>query len=227
MLQKTLAALAAGVIAAHAANISGAGASFPAPVYFDWAYLYQKETGNQVNYQSIGSGGGIKQISARTIDFGASDKPLKPKRLDKKRLYQFPAVIGSIVAAYNIPGLKDGQLKLENKDLAAIFMGKIKYWDDKAITEDNPGVKLPHKEIVVSDFRDAAAALRSGVDQCELANGVAIPYHELHIFTVELQILRNRTDDGMTENPTILSDRRITVDSCALSYRRSISDLRF
>ncbi len=156
MLNKTVAALAAGVIAASAANISGAGASFPAPVYFDWAYLYQKATGNQVNYQSIGSGGGIKQISARTVDFGASDKPLKPKVLDKKSLYQFPAVIGSIVAAYNIPGIKDGELKIENKDLAAIFMGKIKYWDDKAIAEDNPGLKLPHKAIVVCHRADGS-----------------------------------------------------------------------
>jgi phosphate transport system substrate-binding protein len=156
MIKKTLATLAAGVIAASAANISGAGASFPAPVYFDWAYLYQKATGNQVNYQSIGSGGGIKQISARTVDFGASDKPLKPKKLDKKRLYQFPAVIGSIVAAYNIPGVKDGELKLENKDLAEIFLGKIKFWDDKRITEDNPGVKLPHKKIVVCHRADGS-----------------------------------------------------------------------
>jgi len=156
MLKKTVAALAAGVIAASAGNISGAGASFPAPVYFDWAYIYQKNTGNQVNYQSIGSGGGIKQISARTVNFGASDKPLKPRKLNKKRLYQFPAVIGSIVAAYNIPGVKDGELKLENKDLADIFLGKIKFWDDKRITEDNPGVKLPHKEIVVCHRADGS-----------------------------------------------------------------------
>jgi phosphate transport system substrate-binding protein len=156
MLKKTAAALATCVIAASAANISGAGASFPAPVYFDWAYIYQKTSDNQVNYQSIGSGGGIKQISARTVSFGASDKPLKPKKLDRKRLYQFPAVIGSIIAAYNIPGIKDGELKIENKDLAAIFMGKIKYWDDKAITEDNPGLKLPHKEIVVCHRADGS-----------------------------------------------------------------------
>ena len=113
MLKETVAALAAGVIAATAADISGAGASFPAQLYFDWAYIYQKDTGNRVNYQSIGSGGGIKQVSARTVDFGASDKPLKKRKLDKKGLYQFPAVIGSIIAAYNIPGIKDGELRLE------------------------------------------------------------------------------------------------------------------
>jgi len=156
MVKKTVAILTAGFIAASAANISGAGASFPAPVYFDWAYIYQKETGSQVNYQSIGSGGGIKQVSARTIDFGASDKPLKKRALDKKRLYQFPAVIGSIVAAYNIPGVKDGELKLENRDLADIFLGKIKYWDDERITEDNPNLKLPHEEIVVCHRADGS-----------------------------------------------------------------------
>ncbi|WP_456402199.1 phosphate ABC transporter substrate-binding protein PstS [Hydrogenimonas sp.] len=156
MLKKMVAAMAAGIVAAGAANISGAGASFPAPVYFDWAYIYQKETGNKVNYQSIGSGGGIKQISARTVDFGASDKPLKKRKLDKKGLYQFPAVIGSIVAAYNIPGIKDGELRLENEDLAAIFLGKIKYWDDARIAEDNPGLKLPHEEIVVCHRADGS-----------------------------------------------------------------------
>ncbi|WP_200763764.1 phosphate ABC transporter substrate-binding protein PstS [Nitrosophilus alvini] len=150
MLKKSLLALliaGSGLVAGD--RISGAGASFPAPLYFDWAYEYQKVTGNQVNYQSIGSGGGIKQISKRTVNFGASDKPLKPKQLDKKRLYQFPAVIGSIVAAYNIPGIKDNELKLENKDLADIFLGKIEYWDDKRIKEDNPSLNLPHKKITV------------------------------------------------------------------------------
>ncbi len=156
MLKKSLSILATAVIAASAADISGAGASFPAPLYFDWAYMYQKTTGNQVNYQSIGSGGGIKQVSARTVDFGASDKPLKPRQLDRKRLWQFPAVIGSIVVAYNLPGVKDGQLKLENKDVADIFLGKIKYWDDKEIAADNPGLKLPHKAIVVCHRADGS-----------------------------------------------------------------------
>ncbi|WP_457596732.1 phosphate ABC transporter substrate-binding protein PstS [Hydrogenimonas sp.] len=156
MLKKSLAALTAGVIAAHAAQIVGAGASFPAPLYFDWAYLYQKVTGNQVDYRSIGSGGGIERITARTVDFGASDKPLEPEKLDKKGLYQFPAVIGSIVVAYNLPGIKDGELKLENEDLAAIFMGIIRYWDDEAIAEDNPNLKLPHEEIVVCHRADGS-----------------------------------------------------------------------
>ena len=137
-------------------TISGAGATFPAPVYYEWAHDYYKVTGNKVNYQSIGSGGGIKQVSARIVDFGASDKPLKPKKLDRKRLYQFPAVIGSIVVIYNLTGIKDMQLRLENEDVADIFAGRIKYWDDKKITEDNPGIKLPHKAITVVHRSDGS-----------------------------------------------------------------------
>ncbi|SMC09752.1 phosphate ABC transporter substrate-binding protein, PhoT family [Nitratiruptor tergarcus DSM 16512] len=151
----TALAVAAIATSSFAERINGAGATFPAPLYYVWAYNYYKVTGNQINYQSIGSGGGIKQISARIVDFGASDKPLKPKQLDKKRLYQFPAVIGSIVVAYNVPNIPDN-LKLENKDVADIFLGKIKYWDDKAIAEDNPGVKLPHKKIVVIHRSDGS-----------------------------------------------------------------------
>ncbi|BCD68509.1 phosphate ABC transporter substrate-binding protein PstS [Nitratiruptor sp. YY09-18] len=144
------------VSGANATKISGAGATFPAPLYYQWAYDYHKATGVEINYQSIGSGGGIKQVSARIVDFGASDKPLKPRKLDKKRLYQFPAVIGSIVVAYNLPGIGDMELKLENKDIANIYLGKIKFWDDKAIAEDNPGLKLPHKKIVVVHRSDGS-----------------------------------------------------------------------
>jgi len=167
------------VSAAQATKISGAGATFPAPLYYQWAYEYHKATGVEVNYQSIGSGGGIKQVSARIVDFGASDKPLKPKKLDKKGLYQFPTVIGSIVVAYNLPGIGDMQLKLENKDIAAIYIGKIEYWDDKAIAEDNPGIKLPHKKIVVVHRSDGSGTtfnftyFLSGVSE-EWANEVGI-----------------------------------------------------
>ncbi len=126
-----------------AEKISGAGASFPAPLYYDWAYNYQKDTKNRVNYQSIGSGGGIKQISNRIVNFGASDKPLKTKELGKKRLLQFPTVIGSIVVAYNIPGVADEKLKLKNSVVADIFSGKITKWNDAAIKADNAGLTLP------------------------------------------------------------------------------------
>ncbi len=152
----TAIATATFTLSLQAERISGAGASFPAPLYYDWAYDYHKATGKEVNYQSIGSGGGIKQVGSRIVDFGASDKPLKPKKLDKKRLYQFPAVIGSIVVVYNIPGIGDAELRLENKDIADIFMGKIRYWDDKAIAQDNPHLKLPHEKITVIHRSDGS-----------------------------------------------------------------------
>lgn len=154
MLKKTIAALTmCGVALLAGEKIDGAGASFPAPVYFKWAFGYEKATGNQVNYQSIGSGGGIKQISKRNVAFGASDKPLKNE--DKKdsladlKLYQFPAVIGSIVAAVNIPGVKDTELKLSNENLADIFLGKITKWNDAKLVADNAGVNLPAENITV------------------------------------------------------------------------------
>ena len=158
MLKKVALTAAALAIAStsYATKINGAGASFPAPLYYDWAYNYHKATGIEVNYNSIGSGGGIKQVSARIVDFGGSDKPLKLKVLDKKNLYMFPSVIGSIVLAYNLPGIKDMQLKLENKYVADIFLGKIKYWDDKRIKEDNPNLNLPHKKITVVHRSDGS-----------------------------------------------------------------------
>ena len=156
MKKAILAVASLATVSLSAYDINGAGASFPAPLYFDWAYSFQKATNNRVNYQSIGSGGGIKQVSSRIVDFGASDKPLKPRKLDKKRLYQFPAVIGSIVVVYNLPNIGDMKLKLENRDLADIFMGKIKYWDDKAIAKDNPNLKLPHKKIIVCHRADGS-----------------------------------------------------------------------
>ncbi len=130
-------------------KISGAGASFPAPLYYDWAYNYQKDTKSRVNYQSIGSGGGIKQISNRIVDFGASDKPLKTKELMKKKLLQFPTVIGSIVVAHNIPDIADEKLKLKNSVVADIFSGKITKWNDPAIQADNAKLTLPNEKIIV------------------------------------------------------------------------------
>jgi len=139
-----------------AEKINGAGASFPAPLYYDWAYTYQKAEGVNVNYQAIGSGGGIKQIAARTVDFGGSDKPLKPEELKEKKLLMFPAVIGSIVLAHNIPGVKDNELKLTNTTVADIFMGKISFWDDEKIKADNKNISLPHKKISVVHRSDGS-----------------------------------------------------------------------
>ncbi|WP_345973779.1 phosphate ABC transporter substrate-binding protein PstS [Sulfurimonas diazotrophicus] len=151
----TLASLAL-TSAAAADKISGAGASFPAPLYYDWAFNYGKETHSRVNYQSIGSGGGIKQITNRIVDFGASDKPLKTKELNKAKLLQFPAVIGAIVVAYNLPGIADEQLKLSNSIVADIFAGKITMWNDPAIAAENKGLELPNQKIIVVHRSDGS-----------------------------------------------------------------------
>jgi len=133
----------------QAAEITGAGASFPAPIYAKWADGYNKATGNKINYQSIGSGGGIKQITAKTVDFGASDMPLTPEKLDKDGLMQFPTVIGGIVPVVNLEGIKPGQMKLTGAVLADIYLGKILKWNDKAIAALNPGLALPASDIGV------------------------------------------------------------------------------
>ena len=130
-------------------KLNGAGATFPYPVYSAWAYEYNKVTGVQLNYQSIGSGGGVKQISARTVDFGASDDPMKPEDLAKEKLIQFPAVIGGVVPVANLENVKPGQLKLDADTLCKIFFGDIRKWSDAGITKLNAGVKLPDSEITV------------------------------------------------------------------------------
>ena len=131
-------------------EIKGRGASFPGPIYKAWTADYYKTTKNQVNYTPTGSGDGIKSISKRMVDFAGSDKPLKPKLLKKKKLYMFPAVVGSVVLAYNIDGVKDGELKLSRSAIAGIFNGSIAFWDNKAITKQNGGLKLPHEPITVA-----------------------------------------------------------------------------
>ncbi|MBI5923252.1 MAG: phosphate ABC transporter substrate-binding protein PstS [Betaproteobacteria bacterium] len=132
----------------QAAEITGAGASFPAPIYAKWAEGYQKATGNKINYQSIGSGAGIKQIIAKTVDFGASDMPLKAADLEKDGLMQFPTVIGGVVPVVNI-GVKPGEMRLTSTVLADIYLGKIVKWNDKAIADLNPKVSLPDQAIAV------------------------------------------------------------------------------
>ena len=152
MLKWGAAALIAAAMVAQtaaAADLTGAGASFPAPIYAKWADAYRKATGNRINYQSIGSGGGIKQITAKTVDFGASDMPLTPEALAKDGLMQFPTVVGGVVPVINLPGVKPGELKMTGTVLADIYLGKIKKWDDQAIAALNPGVKLPSRAIGV------------------------------------------------------------------------------
>ena len=136
-------AAAAIAFGALAAEISGAGATFPYPIYAKWAEAYAAKTGLKMNYQSIGSGGGIKQITSKTVDFGASDMPLKPADLEKDGLTQFPMVVGGVVPVINVPGIAPGQLKLDGKVLADIYLGKITKWNDPAIAALNSGLKLP------------------------------------------------------------------------------------
>jgi len=136
-----------GAAAAHAQDVTGAGASFPAPVYAKWADAYNKATGARINYQSVGSGAGIKQITAKTVDFGASDAPLKDDELAKSGLIQFPTVIGGVVPVVNIKGIAPGQLKLTGHVLGDIYLGKITKWNDAALTALNPGVALPDAAI--------------------------------------------------------------------------------
>ena len=130
-------------------DITGAGATFPYPLYAKWADSYKKETQINFNYQSIGSGGGIKQIQAKTVDFGASDMPMKPEDLEKFGLYQFPAIIGGVVPTYNIKGIASGKIKLTGPVLADIYLGKITKWNDPVLVQLNPGVALPNQAITV------------------------------------------------------------------------------
>jgi phosphate transport system substrate-binding protein len=140
----------------RAADLSGAGATFPYPIYAKWADAYKKETGNGLNYQSIGSGGGIKQIKAKTVTFGATDAPLKADELQKDGLAQWPMVMGGIVPVVNIEGVKPGDLVLDGATLAKIFMGEIKSWDDAAIKALNPNAKLPPSAIAVVHRSDGS-----------------------------------------------------------------------
>jgi phosphate transport system substrate-binding protein len=148
---KTLAVLALATIAACASaqQVTGAGATFPAPLYAKWADAYNKATGVRVNYQSVGSGAGLRQIRGKTVDFGASDMPLSDEELAKDGLIQFPTVIGGVVPVMNIPGVQPGQLKLSGQVLGDIYLGKITKWNDAAIASLNSGLKLPDAQIAV------------------------------------------------------------------------------
>jgi phosphate transport system substrate-binding protein len=147
---------ASSVFAANAQDITGAGASFIYPVMSKWSADYNKATGKKVNYQSIGSGGGIAQIKAKTVDFGSSDAPLKPEDLATSGLAQFPSVIGGVVPVVNVEGVKAGALKLDGPTLANIFLGKVKTWNDPAIAALNPGTTLPSQKITIVHRSDGS-----------------------------------------------------------------------
>jgi len=160
-LRKLLTGLTAAAALTHscfssATDITGAGATFPYPVYAKWAEAYKTQGGGAMNYQSIGSGGGIKQIQAKTVDFGATDAPLNQNDLSLGGLAQFPTVIGGVVPVINVPGVAPGQLKLDGKVLAEIYMGKITKWNDPRIVSDNAGVTLPDSTITVVHRADGS-----------------------------------------------------------------------
>ncbi len=166
--------VAAGLVAAStsafAADITGAGATFPFPIYSKWADAYKKETGNGLNYQSIGSGAGIKQILAKTVTFGATDAPLKAEALDKDGLSQWPMVMGAIVPVVNLEGIKPGELVLSGELLGDIYLGKITKWDDPAIAKLNPKLKLPTEAITVVRRSDGSGTSFNFTDYLSKAN---------------------------------------------------------
>ena len=149
-------ALSVPALAAHADEVTGAGSSFAAPIYQKWAEAYFKATSNKINYQSIGSGAGIKQINAKTVDFGASDMPLTDEELATSGLVQFPTVVGGVVPVINVAGVQPGQLKLDGALLGNIYLGKIAKWNDPAIAALNPGVKLPDSAIATVHRADGS-----------------------------------------------------------------------
>ncbi len=161
-------ALAFGMTAAQAVDITGAGASFPAPIYAKWAEAYKAATGDSVNYQAIGSGGGVRQIVGRTVDFGASDDPMKGEDLEKHALLQFPSVIGGIVAVANLPGVEPGKIALDGPVLADIYRGAITRWNDARIGALNPSLQLPSTAITLvyrSDSSGTTAAFTDYLSQ--------------------------------------------------------------
>jgi phosphate transport system substrate-binding protein len=151
-----VAASAAFAVPAHAADITGAGATFPYPIYAKWAEMYKKVSGNGLNYQSVGSGAGIKQIKAKTVDFGASDMPLTAEELNKEGLFQFPAIMGGVVPVVNLAGIAPGQLKLTGPVVADIYLGKVTKWNAPEIAALNPGLKLPATDITVVHRADGS-----------------------------------------------------------------------
>ncbi|MCE2859849.1 MAG: phosphate ABC transporter substrate-binding protein PstS [Oxalobacteraceae bacterium] len=170
---KGVAVAAAGFVvaaSAHAADLTGAGATFPYPIYSKWAEAYKSATGIGLNYQSIGSGGGIKQIKAKTVDFGASDKPLDQAELEKEGLMQFPAVIGGVVPVMNLDGVTPGQMKLTADIIAGIHLGKITKWNDAAIAALNPDLKLPALSITVVHRADGSGTTFLWTDYLSKAN---------------------------------------------------------
>jgi phosphate transport system substrate-binding protein len=172
-LIKGVATVAVGALmtlSVQAAEFTGAGATFPFPIYSKWAEAYKASTGIGLNYQSIGSGGGMRQIKAKTVDFGASDQPMKVEELEKEGIVQFPAIIGGVVPVFNLEGIQAGQLKFTPELISAIHLGKISKWNDKAIAAINPDVKLPDLAITVVHRADGSGTTFLWTDYLSKAN---------------------------------------------------------
>jgi phosphate transport system substrate-binding protein len=172
-LIKGVATVAVGALmslSVQAAEFTGAGATFPFPIYSKWAEAYKASTGIGLNYQSIGSGGGMRQIKAKTVDFGASDQPMKVEELEKEGIVQFPAIIGGVVPVFNLDGIQAGQLKFTPELISAIHLGKISKWNDKAIAAVNPDVKLPELAITVVHRADGSGTTFLWTDYLSKAN---------------------------------------------------------
>jgi phosphate transport system substrate-binding protein len=170
MKKLLLTLLAAIAVSAQAADITGAGATFPYPIYAKWAEAYQKQTSVQLNYQSIGSSGGIKQINAKTVTFGATDAPVKGEDLDKLNQVQFPAIIGGTVPVVNLEGFRPGELKITGTVLAEVFMGDIQKWNDPKLQQLNPGKKLPDINITVVHRADGSGTTFNFTDYLSSAS---------------------------------------------------------
>ena len=164
-VKKLLAILLASLaVSAQAADITGAGATFPYPIYAKWAEGYKKATGTGLNYQSIGSSGGIRQINAKTVDFGATDAPVSGENLDKQAQVQFPAIIGGTVPVVNLDGFKPGELRITGPVLAEVFMGTISKWNDPKLQALNPGKNLPNEPITVVHRADGSGTTFNWTD---------------------------------------------------------------
>ncbi len=165
-MKKLIAGIAASMAMtmSHAADITGAGATFPYPIYAKWAEAYKKETGTGLNYQSIGSSGGIRQINAKTVTFGATDAPVKGEDLDKNGQVQFPAIIGGTVPVVNLDGFKPGELRITGPVMAEVFLGDIKRWNDPKLQALNPGKNLPNMEITIVHRADGSGTTFNWTD---------------------------------------------------------------
>ena len=206
---------------AFAADMTGAGATFPYPIYAKWAEAYKAKTGSNLNYQSIGSSGGIKQIKAKTVDFGATDNPVKFEDLEKDGMVQFPAIIGGVVPVMNVDGVKPGELKLDGPTLADIFQGIISDWGDKRIALMNPGVKIPSGPITVVHRADGSGttaiftdylAKTSSLWKDAVGAGAAVKWQPLHRLVVKVTKVSLQTS---------LALRTLLVMSSTLMLRKT------